>query len=166
MGLTVKILWKIYKTPLILLHVARLKTWLTGVRPRVDLSWKALLYKVWQNIIIPLSALWESFKVYCSTCWCSPSGGYLKNHCTNARLVCTWLNAIFVIKSDLVMKIWFTWHLIWEGLKIKVSFSKSWKHFILARSEYKHYLHLNVEYRIRTGLLWYRTVLVLKLQFY
>ena len=38
-----KILWKIYKTPLILLYVARLKSWLTGMRPAVDLSWKALL---------------------------------------------------------------------------------------------------------------------------
>ena len=42
-GLIVNILWKIYKTPLILLHAARLKTWLIGVRPTVDLSWKALL---------------------------------------------------------------------------------------------------------------------------
>ena len=39
-----KILQKIYKTPLILLHAARLMTRLTGVRPAVDLSWKALLY--------------------------------------------------------------------------------------------------------------------------
>ena len=44
MGLIVKNFWKICKTPLILLHVARLKTWLTGVRPAVDLSWKALVY--------------------------------------------------------------------------------------------------------------------------
>ena len=44
MGLIVKILWKIYKTPLILLHAARHKTWLTGVRPAVELSWKALTY--------------------------------------------------------------------------------------------------------------------------
>ena len=43
MGLLNKILRKIYKTFLILLHAARLQTWLTGVRPAVDLSWKALL---------------------------------------------------------------------------------------------------------------------------
>ena len=42
MGLIVKILWKIYKSPLILLHAAQ--TWLTGVRPAVDLSWQALAY--------------------------------------------------------------------------------------------------------------------------
>ena len=46
MGLTVKILWKIYKTPQILLHAARLKTWLTGVRPAVHSSWKALSYMI------------------------------------------------------------------------------------------------------------------------
>ena len=40
MGLIVKILWKI--SDLIVLHAARLKTWVTGVRPAVDLSWKAL----------------------------------------------------------------------------------------------------------------------------
>ena len=39
-----KILQKIYKTPLILFHAARLMTRLMGVRPAVDLSWKALLY--------------------------------------------------------------------------------------------------------------------------
>ena len=33
---------KIYKTPLILLHVARLMSRLAGVRPAVDLSWEAL----------------------------------------------------------------------------------------------------------------------------
>ena len=46
MALVVKILWKIYKNPLILLHAACLKTWLTGVRPAVDLSWKALLLMI------------------------------------------------------------------------------------------------------------------------
>ena len=45
-GLIVKILLKIYKTPLILLHAARLKTWLTDARPAVDLSWKALVYSM------------------------------------------------------------------------------------------------------------------------
>ena len=44
MGIIVKILREIYKTPLILLHAARLKTCLTGVWPAVDLSWKALAY--------------------------------------------------------------------------------------------------------------------------
>ena len=34
-----------YKTLLILLHAARLMTRQTGVRPAVDLSWKALLEK-------------------------------------------------------------------------------------------------------------------------
>ena len=34
----------IYKTPLFLFHVAFLFSWLAGVRPAVDLSWKALLY--------------------------------------------------------------------------------------------------------------------------
>ena len=42
----VKILQKIYKTPLILLHAARLMTRLTGVRPAIDLGWKALQYGV------------------------------------------------------------------------------------------------------------------------
>ena len=46
MGLIFKVLWKIYKTPLILLHAAHLKILLTGVRPAVDLSWKALMYMV------------------------------------------------------------------------------------------------------------------------
>ena len=40
----VKILQKINKTPLVLLHAARLMTRPTGVGPAVDLSWKALLY--------------------------------------------------------------------------------------------------------------------------
>ena len=48
MGIIVKILWKIYKTPLILLHAALLKTCLTSVRPAVDLSWKALNYGMMQ----------------------------------------------------------------------------------------------------------------------
>ena len=43
-SLIVKILQKIYKSPLILLHAARLMTRLTGVWPAVDLSWKALVY--------------------------------------------------------------------------------------------------------------------------
>ena len=41
-GLIFKILWKIYKTPLILLHAARLNTSLTGVWSTADLSRKAL----------------------------------------------------------------------------------------------------------------------------
>ena len=41
---TVKILQKIYKLSLFLLHAARLVTRLTGVRPAVDLGWKALIY--------------------------------------------------------------------------------------------------------------------------
>ena len=36
LGLIVKILWKIYKTPFSLFHAARLKTRFTGVRPAVD----------------------------------------------------------------------------------------------------------------------------------
>ena len=43
MGLIVKILCKIYKTPLILLHAARLKTWMTGLRPAVKLERPALV---------------------------------------------------------------------------------------------------------------------------
>ena len=43
-SIIVKILQKIYKNPLILLHAARLMTRLTGVWPMVDLSWKALIY--------------------------------------------------------------------------------------------------------------------------
>ena len=38
LGLVVKILWKIYKTPLILFHAARLKTQFTGVRAAIDLT--------------------------------------------------------------------------------------------------------------------------------
>ena len=49
-GLIVKILWKIYKTPLILFHAACLKTRFTGVRPAVDLIRKALLLNMAQNI--------------------------------------------------------------------------------------------------------------------
>ena len=36
---------KSYITPLILLRVARLTTRLIGVRPAVDLSWKAVVYR-------------------------------------------------------------------------------------------------------------------------
>ena len=53
MGHIVKILWKIYKTPMILLHAARLKTRLTGVRPTVDLCWKALPYIVLASVLFP-----------------------------------------------------------------------------------------------------------------
>ena len=45
-GLINKILRRIYKTPLILLHAARLQTWVTCVWPAVDLSWKALVYSI------------------------------------------------------------------------------------------------------------------------
>ena len=40
-GFIVKILQKIYETPLILLHVACRKTQLKDVRPNADLSWKS-----------------------------------------------------------------------------------------------------------------------------
>ena len=34
------------------------------------------------------------------------SRGYLKNHCTNTRLVCTHQNAFFMLNLNMVMKIW------------------------------------------------------------
>ena len=58
----VKIPWKIYKTPLTLLHVARLKTWLTGVRPAVDLRGWAR-DRIYDQI--PLKIWYRWFKV----CW-------------------------------------------------------------------------------------------------
>ena len=48
----VKIVWKIYKTPVTLLHAARRKARQTGVRPAVDLSWKALAYSLVLNQLI------------------------------------------------------------------------------------------------------------------
>ena len=38
---------EIYIIPLILLHAARLMIWLVGVRPAVNLTWKALQCTAW-----------------------------------------------------------------------------------------------------------------------
>ena len=38
------------------------------------------------------------------------SGDYLKNHCTNTRLVCTQFNAFFMLNPNIAMKIQFLEH--------------------------------------------------------
>ena len=67
MSLMVKILWKIYKTPLILFHAARFKTWQTGVRPAVHLSWKGLLYssiQIWCHMKLLIMKEISEFYTY------------------------------------------------------------------------------------------------------
>ena len=45
------------------------------------------------------------------------SRGHVKNHFTNARLICTPLNSFFVLNTNMAMKIWML-KFFWRSLKI------------------------------------------------